>query len=63
MKRTARRSESREIAATRAAIEWDYAPFEIPPHVYELWDARSNGMCTRAVLASNAFRVRALVSA
>jgi transketolase len=34
----------KEIAATRAAIEWDYAPFEIPPHVYEMWDARSNGI-------------------
>ena len=32
-----------EIAAARAAIEWDYAPFEIPAHVYELWDARSKG--------------------
>jgi transketolase len=33
----------REVAAARAAIGWDYAPFEIPPHVYELWDARTNG--------------------
>ena len=33
-----------EIAAARAAIEWDYAPFEIPAHVYELWDARSKGV-------------------
>jgi transketolase len=33
----------KEIAATRAAIGWDYAPFEVPPHVYELWDARSQG--------------------
>ncbi len=34
----------KEIAAARAAIEWDYAPFEIPAHVYELWDARSKGV-------------------
>ena len=34
----------KEIAATRAAIEWDYAPFEIPAHVYELWDARGKGV-------------------
>jgi transketolase len=33
-----------EIAAARAAIQWDYAPFEIPAHVYELWDARSKGV-------------------
>ena len=33
----------KEIAATRAAIEWDYAPFEVPPHVYESWDARGQG--------------------
>jgi transketolase len=33
-----------EIAAARAAIEWDYAPFEIPAHVYEQWDARSTGV-------------------
>jgi transketolase len=34
----------KEIAAARAAIEWDYAPFEIPAHVYEMWDARSKGL-------------------
>jgi transketolase len=33
----------KEIEATRAAIGWNYAPFEIPRHVYELWDARSSG--------------------
>lgn len=32
-----------EVAATRAVLGWNYAPFEIPPHVYELWDARSAG--------------------
>jgi transketolase len=32
-----------EIAATRAHIGWNYAPFEIPKHVYEAWDARTKG--------------------
>ena len=26
-----------EIAETRKALGWDYAPFEIPEHVYKLW--------------------------
>ncbi len=33
----------KEVAATRAAIGWGYAPFEIPPRVYEAWDARRQG--------------------
>jgi transketolase len=32
-----------EIAATRAAIGWPYAPFEIPQPVREGWDARETG--------------------
>lgn len=32
-----------EIAATRAHINWNYPPFEIPPHVYAAWDARTRG--------------------
>jgi transketolase len=32
-----------EVAATRAHINWPYAPFEIPAHVYEAWDARARG--------------------
>ncbi|MBI5919862.1 MAG: transketolase [Nitrosomonadales bacterium] len=32
-----------EVAATRAHIGWNYAPFEIPAHVYEAWDARTQG--------------------
>ncbi len=32
-----------EIAATRAAIGWDAAPFEIPADVYAAWDAKENG--------------------
>jgi transketolase len=33
----------KEVAATRATLGWNYAPFEIPPHIYELWDARGVG--------------------
>ncbi len=32
-----------EIAATRAAINWPYAPFEIPEAVRAEWDARTRG--------------------
>ena len=34
---------SEEIAATRAAIGWPHAPFEVPPPVREAWDAREAG--------------------
>jgi transketolase len=33
----------KEIAATRQAIGWAHAPFEIPEHVYQGWDARETG--------------------
>jgi transketolase len=33
----------KEVAATREAIGWPYAPFEIPQEVYEGWDARKRG--------------------
>ncbi len=32
-----------EVAATRAAIGWNYPPFEVPQSVYEGWDARARG--------------------
>ena len=32
-----------EVAATRAAIGWKPAAFEIPEHVYRAWDARARG--------------------
>ena len=32
-----------EIAATRAAIGWSHAPFEIPESVYKGWDQRAVG--------------------
>ncbi|MCK3654296.1 transketolase [Pasteurellaceae bacterium Macca] len=32
-----------EIAATREALKWEYAPFEIPAHIYGEWDAKAKG--------------------
>lgn len=33
----------KEVAAVRAHIGWEYAPFEIPADVYAAWDARAEG--------------------
>jgi transketolase len=33
----------KEIAATREAVGWPHAPFEVPQAVYEAWDARARG--------------------
>lgn len=32
-----------EIALTRKALNWDYAPFEIPADIYAAWDAKAKG--------------------
>ncbi len=32
-----------EIAATRAALDWPFAPFEIPKEVYDAWNAEARG--------------------
>ena len=32
-----------EVAATREALAWSHAPFEIPQHVYDGWNARDAG--------------------
>ncbi len=32
-----------EVAATRAALGWEYGPFEVPEAVAEAWNARSAG--------------------
>jgi transketolase len=32
-----------EVAAARAELDWSYAPFVIPTHVYDAWDAREEG--------------------
>ena len=37
-----------EIALTRAAIGWPHAPFEIPPEVGAMWDARPAGAAAQA---------------
>lgn len=33
----------KEIAAVRVALDWPYAPFEIPTDVYSAWDAKATG--------------------
>lgn len=32
-----------EIAATRAALGWEYSPFEIPQEIYDAWNAANIG--------------------
>src|SRR5688572_14257661 len=38
----------KEVAATREAIGWSHAPFEIPDAVYRAWDARARGKAAEA---------------
>jgi transketolase len=47
-----------EIAATRAAIGWEYPPFEIPADVYAAWDAKQRGASLQATWTEkfNAYR-------
>ena len=33
----------REVAATRAALEWPYPPFSIPQAIYDAWNAKPRG--------------------
>lgn len=35
-----------EITATRKALAWPYAPFEIPAEIYQAWDAKAKGKAT-----------------
>lgn len=37
-----------EIAATKAALGWNYGPFEIPEEVYEAWNHREAGKALEA---------------
>ncbi|MEO7432211.1 MAG: transketolase [Dokdonella sp.] len=37
-----------ELAATRVALDWPYAPFEIPADIYSAWDARASGAASEA---------------
>ena len=38
----------KEIAATRVALGWNYAPFDIPNDIYAAWDGRENGVALEA---------------
>ncbi|MDP3522384.1 MAG: transketolase [Hydrogenophaga sp.] len=38
-----------EVAATRAALGWDAAPFEVPADIAQAWDARERGAKAHAV--------------
>src|SRR5258706_1983816 len=38
----------KEVAATRAALGWTHAPFEIPDAIYRAWDARAAGAAAQA---------------
>ncbi len=33
----------KEIAAVRVALDWPYAPFEMPAEIYSAWDAKAAG--------------------
>ena len=37
-----------EIGLTRSALQWPHAPFELPPAVYEAWDAKAAGAAAEA---------------
>ncbi|WP_334154515.1 transketolase [Tepidimonas sp.] len=37
-----------EVAATRAALDWPYAPFDIPAEICAAWDARAHGAAAEA---------------
>jgi transketolase len=38
----------KEVAATREAIGWSHAPFEVPQTVYDAWDGRHKGQALEA---------------
>ena len=38
----------KEVAATREAIGWEHAPFEIPQDIYDAWDAKHKGAAIEA---------------
>ncbi|MEB0094464.1 transketolase [Pseudomonas sp. CCI1.2] len=37
-----------EIALTRAALKWNYGPFEIPAEIYAEWSAKESGLAVEA---------------
>jgi transketolase len=38
----------KEVAATREAMGWAHAPFEVPKDIYDAWDQRHKGAALRA---------------
>ena len=38
----------KEVAATRATLGWNHAPFEIPKEIYSAWDGREQGAALEA---------------
>jgi transketolase len=40
---------AQELAGARAAMNWQYAPFEIPQSVMDAWDARESGAQAQAL--------------
>ena len=42
-----------EIAATRKALNWEYAPFEIPADIYSAWNADEKGAALNAACDAN----------
>ncbi len=40
-----------EIALTRKALGWNFAPFEIPAEIYSAWDAKEKGRAAEATWA------------
>ena len=38
----------KEVAATREAIGWPYAPFEMPQNIYDAWNAQQKGQAAEA---------------
>ena len=43
----------KEIAAARTLLGWSHPPFQVPPEIYEAWDAREQG-----AIAEGSWRLR-----
>ena len=52
-----------EIVATRAALGWSHAPFEIPADVYTAWDFTANGAKLEADWGCNICRLQRTIPA
>ena len=49
----------REVAATRTALAWSHAPFEIPQPVYDAWSATARGKADEQAWSARFARYRA----